>query len=354
MRAPAKASAAVSRSSRHSTTPRKQRAELDSGESSDDNESNDTGDQDDEENDPDSDDEPSGPALSGFYPFEFDNDGSLTGTDDEMDTTTIPATNTGSEFEKAMEIADMHATLGAQDSDGENYDAVDDIDDEDEDDDEMMQGEDDANVLRAAEKDLIAEFVQTEHTTVPAATSGTRRVSFAGLDDDDIFHTASVNFNDDPFQGARFMDETWGSLWENAELGIWRKPGEDGEMQDPARNPRSKKVRFQETTVRAASSDDSSSDSDDDEAEQQFPDIFMDQADPKIQLLLANDSEADWTGFNAQESDAESVYDFEDDADRFAFEMDEDSESDADGSSDCRLHLFIFKPRVVRLTHYKS
>ncbi|QIW95057.1 hypothetical protein AMS68_000575 [Peltaster fructicola] len=300
------------------------------------------GDEQDEEEDSAS--EPDEEILSRSYPFDFDNDGSLTGTEDDMDIDMMqPRSTIGLEFEKSMELADAHASVGAQDSDNEDYDGVNAVSEEEADDDQS-----EVDVLREAEQDLIAEFEETEYTRTPATDSlatadmdqldHSRRVSFDD-GEDGLALLSGFNMNEDPFQGAAFMSDTWGSLWENAELGIWRKPGADNEM--PAitnnnNNNRQKRVRFQESTAALARiASNSSSESSDDEEADQFPDIFMDQADPKIQQILARDADSEWNGLSTNGSDVESVYDFEDDADRFAFELDEDSgSSEADVSSE--------------------
>jgi hypothetical protein len=73
----------------------------------------------------------------------------------------------------------------------------------------------------------------------------------------------------------------------------------------------------------------------------------MDQDDPKIQRLLAQDrGDADLTAYD---SDAGSVYDFEDDADRFAFEMDEESDSDEDDSDYDSDRMFCNDPVSINL-----
>lgn len=311
--------------------------------------------EDEDEEEEQSDSEPDAHALSSAYPFEFGNDGSLTGTDDEMEMDLIrPTSKEGREFEKSMALADAHVMQGVQEVVDDDYDGVNAISDDDE---ELAEEDSEVDVLREAEKDLIAEYEQTEFRREPIVMDTLAGADMDQLDDsrrysmdsEDPFTLPNFNMNEDPFQGAAFMDETWGSLWETAELGIWRKPGADNEM-PAARSARQKRVRFQDSSsalVRVPSQSSSES-SEDDEDEQQFPDIFMDQADPKIQQLLAHDSETEWNGLSTNGSDVESVYDFEDDADRVAFELDEDSDSsNADVSSECKYCIPLLSSLVL-------
>lgn len=311
-------------------------------------------DEDDEGNDDSEEGDVQSPLAS--YPFEFDTDDRPAGTtDDPMDVTStttasLSTTPAPRNFEESMEFAEtVHAIAGAHDLDADDYASVDALSDDDGDDQGDDDGEDD--ILRQAEQDLITEFELTEearardvlHLTDPKD----RRLGLNDASSDLCAVPSAVNMNEDPWKGASFMDDAWGSLWGDAEMSIWRKPPTDG--QRPQTSPsttRQKRVRFHESAVNTARSSSSSSESsgDEDDDVDRYPDIFMDSADPQIQQLLAGDPDAEWNGIaGADGSDRESAYDFEDDADRFAFEMDEDSESSDGGRrSECRLsHHFL-------------
>ena len=220
------------------------------------------------------------------------------------------------------------------------------------DDGKSLDGDEDA-ILEAAEEDLKKEFLAKEQREFAAGLEFAREemaapendfdINMDGDDDDPLGLGAEINLDDDPFQGAQLFDPTWQDMWGAAEMDIWRMPNADRHDEDMGQpNTRTKRVRFQDgiDLARSPSHSSSSSDSDDedeaDKGSKHFPDIFMDQEDPKIKKLLAGDLDDDFYG---HDSDAGSVYDFDDEADKFAFDMDEESDSSSDESdSKCMLY----------------
>lgn len=220
------------------------------------------------------------------------------------------------------------------------------------DDGKSLDGDEDA-ILEAAEEDLKKEFLAKEQREFAAglefareemaAPSNDFNIAMEGEDDDPLGLGAEINLDDDPFQGAQLFDSTWQDMWGAAEMDIWRMPNADRHDEEIGQsNTRTKRVRFQDgiDLARSPSRSSSSSDSDDedeaDKGSKHFPDIFMDQEDPKIKKLLAGDLDDDVYG---HDSDAGSVYDFDDDADKFAFDMDEESDSSSDeSSSECMFY----------------
>ena len=258
-----------------------------------------------------------------------------------------------------MDMMDMSASGGAEDSDvksledDDDYTGVDAISD----DDERTGEEIEKDMLKAAEEDLRQEYLETETARtiqdecdwyteeLNQAGYGSRRLSIGSDGDDPFGLGAPLNLDEDPFQGAQLFDSEWQGLMDDAEMNLWRMPNTDRPRENSFQSTdRPKRVRFAEGAPLSRSSSRSSSGSSDDEADDAYPDIFMDQDDPKIQRLLAQDhGDGDLNGYG---SDAGSVYDFEDDADRFAFEMDEESDStedESDSNSDC---MFFFANRI--------
>lgn len=270
-----------------------------------------------------------------------------------------------------MDMMDMSTSGGAEDSDVKSLEDDDDYTGLDaiSDDDERSGEEIEKDMLKAAEADLRQEYLETETERTIQEESDwyaeelnragyrSRNLSIASEDDDPFGLSAPLNLDEDPFQGAQLFDSEWQGLMNDAEMNLWRMPNHDRAREDSFQSTdRPKRVRFAEGEPLSRSSSRSSSGSSDDEEEgdDAYPDIFMDQDDPKIQRLLAQDrGDGDMTGYD---SDAGSVYDFEDDADRFAFEMDEESDSsedDSDYDSDC---MFPCNPRslIILLTTASS
>lgn len=244
----------------------------------------------------------------------------------------------------------QQASAGAErESDDEDYDAVGELSESEDD-----EVEDEKKVLRSAEQDLIAEFERTEKprtdnafTTVMNEMSLkedaalARRLSQQSqtsqpADDLDL----DLDMNQDPFNGASFMAESQLEMWDEAEglfdgdLAQWRNPDSatntlglmdilSREESTPS-NTNQKKVRFEET----ASSRSSSMSSEDDPRDA-YPDLFDSQDD------LAARQRAMLAGVDIDAiQDGESVYDFdfEDEYEKQAFEIDGQSDSDEESS----------------------
>lgn len=259
-----------------------------------------------------------------------------------------------------MDMMDTSTNGGAEDSDGKSIEDDDDYTGLDaiSDDDDRSGEEIEKDMLKAAEADLRQEYLETETERTLQEESDwyaeelnragyrSRNLSIASEDDDPFGFSAPLNLDEDPFQGAQLFDSEWQGLMDDAEMNLWRMPNPDRAREDSFQSTdRPKRVRFAEGEPLSRSSSRSSSGSSDDEADDAYPDIFMDQDDPKIQRLLAQDrGDGDMAGYD---SDAGSVYDFEDDADRFAFEMDEESDSTEDDSEDDSDCMFQRAPPFI-------
>lgn len=247
----------------------------------------------------------------------------------------------------------MQTEEGEEDLDAKDFEIDDDYTGLDAISDDERSGEEiEKDMLKAAESDLREEYLEQEANSelqnesdwfteeLNEAGYRSRNLSIGSEEDDPFGLSVPLDLNDDPFQGAQLFDSQWQGLMNDAELNLWRMPNTDRAREDSFQsNDRPKRVRFAEGEPLSRSPSHSSSGSSDDEADSQYPDIFMDQDDPKIQQLLAQDrGDPDMNGYG---SDTGSVYDFEDDADRFAFEMDEESDSsDYDSESDCMFLMF--------------
>lgn len=261
-------------------------------------------------------------------------------------------------FMDDVDMMDMSASGGADESDAKSLEDDDDYTGLDAISDDERSGEEiERDMLRAAEADLRQEYLETETERtlqeeqdwyaeeLNQAGYRSRNLSIGSDDDDPFGLAAPLNLDDDPFQGAQLFDSEWQGLMNDAEMNLWRMPNHDRQREDSFQsNGRPKRVRFAEGAPLSRSSSHSSSGSSDDEPDDAYPDIFMDQDDPKIQRLLAQEqADGDLNGYG---SDAGSVYDFEDDADRFAFEMDEESDSTEDGSDSDSECMCYRQPRM--------
>ena len=226
-------------------------------------------------------------------------------------------------------------------SDEDDYEDVEDVTDDEQSADEVEE----RNILRSAERDLIGEFerneqrrnatVMTSDMTLMALDEEealARRLSLQGSDSQTDDFGYPINMDEDPFRGFQKDGDTYRSLWEEAETALWRMPEttRSRESSDPA-SANQKRVRFQEIEV------DSSSGSDSEDPNEIYPDLLDAAEVPNLEhiiaLGLAFDAKVDQNGFN----DAESFYDFEDEDERLALQVDEESDSDEDlSSSDCR------------------
>nr|OQO29283.1 hypothetical protein B0A51_04077 [Rachicladosporium sp. CCFEE 5018] len=242
---------------------------------------------------------------------------------------------------------DEQAVAGAEDEgsiDEEDYSGLGAVDDDDSQ--SLVDGAEE-DLLKQAEKDLQQEFEEREDyirrkkaldveatwvtDNLVKADSQERMSSTESDEDDPLGLDASYNWNDDPFDGVGLFDPQHQMLADDADLDFWAiANAEMMQETDAQTEARPKRVRFQDISEQSGSGDGDSSDSSEDEADgddEHFPDIFMAQDDPKIQQLLAHDTQDGILSGPA--SDTGSVYDFEDDADRFAFELEEDTGSSA-------------------------
>ncbi|KAK4493704.1 hypothetical protein PRZ48_014889 [Zasmidium cellare] len=239
------------------------------------------------------------------------------------------------------DMFDDQAIAGAQQIDEEDYDGIDAISDED----ESAADEREKNILRSAEKDLIAEFERNERPRT--ATAVTNEISDLSLADDlalerrtsvqsedsSIFEDLDLDFNQDPFQGLSTGDRLYRDMMNDAEgfmnedMSLWRTEDQSRENSAPS-SVTQKRVRFDDR----ASSRTSSMSSEEDSGNH-FPDLFDGNDDPLLRhaMFMAD-------GVVEPIYDNESVYDFEDEFERQAYEIDEeesDSHSDqSDFSSD--------------------
>lgn len=240
------------------------------------------------------------------------------------------------------------AVGGAEDDeiDDDDYHGVEDISDSDDDGIEEPENA----VLKAAEQDLIAEFEETERPRTASAMSHemtsltlaedaalARRLSLQS-DDSSL---EQLDFNQDPFGGLGHTDSLYQDLMDDAEedfdgdLASWRIPAipdyPASRQNSVQSNGNEKRVRFAET---ATSSRSSSMSSEEEDPRDTFPDLFDGGDDhmTRSQFLMDIDS--------AIEDDNESVYDYEfaDQYEKVAFDIDRESDDDADEdemSSDC-------------------
>lgn len=213
---------------------------------------------------------------------------------------------------------------------------------------EVAEDEDDENdVLRSAERDLIDEFERTEQRR--SANAVTLDLSDMAIDDDAALAgqlnvnmrnfaddlMLQIDMNDDPFLGLGQEDNLYHDMWNEAESAIWRMPETARTRDDGDSHLTQKRVRFEEMEVAASSSSDSEDPND------VFPDLFTPQDDARVKQHFALGLEQDLdlpNGFN----DTESFYDFEDEDEKLAFEVDEESDSEYDSSAyDCMCRLWI-------------
>lgn len=248
-------------------------------------------------------------------------------------------------FNEMTMIDDAQAVTGVErDADGsdDDYGDVENFSDSEASDDE----EDEHGVLRSAEKDLIDEFERMEQRrnanmmvidmhgmAIDDDEALARRLSLQPSRSQTDEFGLEINMNEDPFFGLAKDDNLYHDMWNEAESAIWRMPDTVRHRQNGDSNGTQKRVRFEETQSR-----DSSITSSEDPNEA-FPDLFTASDDPTVKqrLALALDQDVDFPqdGFD----DAESFYDFEDDDEQFAFEVDENSDSENDSSSyDCMFY----------------
>ena len=235
------------------------------------------------------------------------------------------------------------AEPGAEESD-DDYAGVEKVSDSDASD-EGEQEEYEQSVLRSAEKDLIDEFERTEqHRNTSMMTMD---MDGMGIDDDEALARRwslqpsrsqfdefgfEVNMNEDPFFGLAKDDNLYNDMWTEADSELWRMPDTVRHRKNSDTGTQ-KRVRFEETHSRDTSI---TSSEDPNEA---FPDLFAASDDPAVKQRLALVLKQDLESSQKIPDDAESFYDFEDDDEKLAFELDENSDSDYDSSSyDCMFY----------------
>jgi hypothetical protein len=312
---------------------------------SDDSDGDDEGDSTANEDDEDDDDDADVFALSGGPRMKRNANGRLAGRMSD-DVNMFDA-------DQAVPGAEREST---NDSDEEDYNAVDEISDSD----DSNADADEKTVLRKAERDLIAEFQSTEKPRAAKVMANemddmcleeesglSRRTSMQSEISTDADLDFGLDFTQDPFGGLNSNDSLYQELIEDAEgqfdgdLASWRIPDvhPDSLMMHGGSRDSSvfsthtaKKVRFDEnTSTRSRTSSLSSEDIDPRDA---YPDL-LDSADTPIgrsSLLLVN-MDADG---QVDQMDTESLYDFdfEDEYEKAAFEIDQ-SDSEVSSSDDC-------------------
>ena len=227
---------------------------------------------------------------------------------------------------------------GYDESDEDDYDDLEDVSDGE----ESVNDADERSILQSAEKDLIDEYERKEERlnatlmthdmnfmVLDEAEDFARRLSLQGSDSQTDEFGFPIDMNEDPFHGFNIENESYHDLWDQAETSFFGAMAGSRESSDPA-SATQKRVRFEEIQV------DSSNGSDSEDPNEAFPDLLDASEVPglkrRIALGLELTAGLDRNGFN----DAESFYDFEDEDERRAFEIDEESDSDEDlSSSDC-------------------
>lgn len=250
-------------------------------------------------------------------------------------------------------MLDDQAIAGAQLFDEDNYDGINEISDAD----ESVADDNEKIVLRSAEKDLIAEFERTERPRTATAVTNdinglslgddaaqARRSSMQSQDSEifDDLEPLDVDFNQDPFQGLSTGDSLYQNMMQDAEgyistathMSVWRLGDENESRESSAPSSvTQKRVRFDERT----SSRTSSMSSSEEDARDAFPDLFDGNDDPLLrQYTLPMGAVADggW--------DNESTYDFEDEYERQAFEIDEEASDSHSEESDFSCIILSF------------
>ncbi|KJX92626.1 hypothetical protein TI39_contig5838g00004 [Zymoseptoria brevis] len=256
---------------------------------------------------------------------------------------------------------DDQAVAGAErastnDSDEEDYGAVDDMSDSDDSEPDV----DENTVLRKAERDLIEEFESTEKPRAARAMASemngmnieedsglSRRTSMQSETSMDGELDFGLDFTQDPFGGLNSHDSLYQELIEDAEgqfdsdLASWRIPDVHPDsllMHSRSRESSiisthtAKKVRFEETT--SSRSRTSSLSSEDIDPREAYPDL-LDSADTPIgrsnMVMLNMDGDVEM-----DQMETESLYDFdfEDEYEKAAFEIDRQSDSEESSSDD--------------------
>ena len=284
---------------------------------------------------PDSAEEPDVFALSSARQHEFDAARRLAGLEGEDD-----------DMFQDMEINDATQAVAGDEfkidgSEDNDYVDVDDVSDSD-----ASDGEnDELHVLQSAERDLIDEFERTEQrrnaNTVTNDMSEmaiheeealARRLSLQANDSQVDEFGFEINMNEDPFFGLAKNDNLYADMWNEAESALWRMPEtvRTREQSDPSSTTQ-KRVRFFEPDSRESSS------SGTEDPNESYPDLFAASDDPLVKQRIALNLEQDIAVNGKDFADADSFYDFADEDEKLAFQLDEQSDSEDDMSSyDCR------------------
>ncbi len=247
---------------------------------------------------------------------------------DDMSVSETPQASAGAGQEDVSDDEDDYAEFeDVSDSDGEESN----VDDE-------------PSILRNAEKDLIQEFQKTEQRrNATAMTTGLDDMNLRSEGDanelsflsepfnESTDFSFAVNMNEDPFYGFDREGDEYQEMWGVAESTMWRMPETVLGRDNLPANGAQKRVRFEETGPGSPSP--STSEDEDDDPNDVFPDLFTAADDPTLnQAMLSQDLYADML-FAQEHADNESVYDFEDEHERLAFQIDEESDSSDDSDS---------------------
>ncbi|KAK5169715.1 uncharacterized protein LTR77_005693 [Saxophila tyrrhenica] len=239
------------------------------------------------------------------------------------------------------------AVGGAEDdeagvSDDDDYAGVDNVSDSGEED----LGLSGNQILRSAEQDLIQEFEKAEQRR--SASTVTRDLDVLGLDDFDMDARSlgllqsspalsamlfapempSIDLNQDPFLGLSQDADEYQQMWGAAESLMWRMPetARSREGSDPASGTQ-KRVRFEKTPSSTPSI------SEDEDPNEAFPDLFTPADDPIVSQQIAFGVNHDTLLSQGDCNDTDSFYDFDDEEDKLAFQIDEDSNSSDETST---------------------
>ena len=220
----------------------------------------------------------------------------------------------------------------------EDYADVDNVSDSEESD---YDEADESSILRSAEQDLIDEFEKTEERRNANAMTIdmnemaldedealARRLSLHGSDSQNDEFSLAINMNEDPFYGFSKDENTYKDMWNEAESALWRMPEtvRDRENSDPSATTQ-KRVRFEEALLGSPTRSDS------EDPNEAFPDLFAALDDPMVKQRIALRMGENIDLQQNEFAYAESFYDFEDEDEKLAFEVDEESDSDDEMSS---------------------
>jgi hypothetical protein len=150
--------------------------------------------------------------------------------------------------------------------------------------------------------------------------------------------------NEDPFYGFPTQGDEYQQMWGAAESSIWRMPetvrnSEAGDLTSTTQ----KRVRFEETHYSSPSG------SEDEDPNDAFPDLFTPADDPSVSQSLSHDIYHGFVFPERDYGDNESFYDFEDEDEKLAFEIDEQSDS-SENSADYNCTFWRTSHSMMMLT----